>query len=274
MPGSLEQSSKDRKIARLKSLLTGYESMLIAFSGGIDSGFLLKAALDFLGRENVLAVTATGEIQLQKDLEDAKSFAETIGAPWQTLERDLLNEEEFRLNSRDRCYHCKSGLFESLQGVAKEEGLNEIATGAILDDREEDRPGRRAGREFGVKKPLEEAGLKKAEIRNYGKKLGLPGWSKPSNSCLATRVPFGEEITGERLDRVSSAESYLYDIGFKGFRVRDHGEIARLELRQQDIQAAVNQRDRIVHNLKNFGYKYVTLDLAGYRTGSLLESEK
>jgi len=274
MPESLEQFSKNQKIARLKSVLTGYGSILVAFSGGIDSGFLLKASLDFLGRENVLAVTAAGEIQLENELKDAESFVGTIDAPWLTLERNLLDVEEFRLNPPDRCYHCKSDLFQSLLQLAKEEELNEIATGAIVDDRDENRPGRQAGKEFGVKKPLEEAGLKKKEIRSYGKKLELPDWSKPSNTCLATRVPFGEEITGEKLDRISSAESYLYDIGFKGFRVRDHDKIARLELRQQDIQTAVNQREEVVDRLKNLGYKHVTLDLAGYRTGSLLELEK
>ncbi len=274
MPGSLEQFSKDSKIARLKTVLTGYGSVLVAFSGGIDSGFLLKASLDFLGRENVLAVTAAGKIQPKKELEDAESFVETIDAPWQTLERNLLDEEEFRRNPEDRCYHCKRDLFQSLLQVAEDEGLNEIATGGIVDDQEEDRPGRRAGKELDVKKPLEETGLEKEEIRSYGKKLELPDWSKPSNTCLATRIPFGVEITREKLNRVSNAESFLYDIGFKGFRVRDHEEIARLELRQGDLQTAVNRRDEIVDRLKNLGYKYVTLDLAGYRTGSLLESEK
>lgn len=142
-----------------------------------------------------------------------------------------------------------------------------------MEDRDETRPGRRAGKELGVKKPLEEVGLTKTEVRNYGKKLGLPNWNKPSNTCLATRVPFGEEITKEKLKRIGTAESYLADLGFEGFRVRHHGEIARLELRQEDIPTAADKRDEIVAGLKKFGYKYVTLDLAGYRTGSLLESE-
>jgi len=132
MPESLEQFSKNQKIARLKSVLTGYGSILVAFSGGIDSGFLLKASLDFLGRENVLAVTAAGEIQLENELKDAESFVGTIDAPWLTLERNLLDVEEFRLNPPDRCYHCKSDLFQSLLQLAKEEELNEIATGAIV----------------------------------------------------------------------------------------------------------------------------------------------
>lgn len=273
MPGSLKQFSQDRKIARLNSVLTGYGSVLVAFSGGIDSSFLLKASLDFLSREDVLAVTAVGEIQPEKELEDAKEFAETVDAPWRTLERSLLDEEEFRRNPEDRCYHCKRDLFQSLKQIADAEGLTEVASGGIMEDRDETRPGRRAGKELGVKKPLEEAGLTKEEVRNYGKELGLPNWNKPSNTCLATRVPFGEEITEEKLERIGAAESYLADFGFEGFRVRHHGEIARLEFRQEDILIAVEKRDEIVVGLKKFGYKYVTLDLAGYRTGSLLESE-
>jgi uncharacterized protein len=264
MPESLEQFSKDRKIGQLKTVLGRYGSILVAFSGGIDSSFLLKASLDFLDRENVLAVTAVGKIQLEMDLKDAREFAETVDAPWRTLERNLLDEKEFRLNSPDRCYHCKKDLFQSLNQIADNENLNEVASGGIVDDRDETRPGRRAGKELGVKKPLEEVGLTKEEVRGYAKELGLPDWNKPSNTCLATRVPFGEKITEEKLKLIRAAESFLADFGFEGFRVRHHGEIARLEFRQEDIQMAVEKRDEIVIGLKKIGYKHVTLDLAGY----------
>lgn len=273
MSTSLSQYTEVGKIASLQEILQNYGSLLVGFSGGVDSSFLLKAALDFLGSKKVLAVTASGVIHPDSELDDARELAHDLGAPWKVIDRSYLAEKEFRNNPYDRCYYCKKGLFERLIRIAETEGLNEVATGSIHDDRTGHRPGRRAGDELGIKRPLERVGLTKDEVRKFGKETGLPVWNKPSNACLATRVPFGDEITEEKLLQIDSAEAFLRKLGFKGFRVRHHGDIARLELTRDDLEEALSLRNKIVDQLQAFGYKYVTLDLEGYRSGSLSEEE-
>ncbi|MFW6071772.1 MAG: ATP-dependent sacrificial sulfur transferase LarE [Candidatus Bipolaricaulota bacterium] len=272
MPGSLSQYEDEEKVASLKSLLEGYGSVLVGTSGGVDSGFLLKAAVDFLETGEVLAVTAGGAIHPEGELEDARLLARQLGAPWKSLEISYLEDESFRANPEDRCYHCKKDLFQRLRKVAEKEGLNEVVTGGIKDDLSAHRPGRQAGDELEVKRPLEEAGLTKEEIRKFGKEIGLPVWDKPSNSCLATRIPFGSEVTKEKLKAIEKAENYLEELGFSGFRVRHHDEIARIELRRGDFKKALEMRERLTERLKKVGYSYVTLDLEGYRSGSMLEA--
>jgi len=262
------------EIADLKNILSGYGSVLVAFSGGIDSSFLLKAALDFLGKKRVLAVTSTGPIYPDSELEDARNLAEQLDAPWRVIERNPVKDEEFKSNPKNRCYHCKLGLFQKLTRIASEENLDEVCDGSIRDDLSGHRPGRAAGEKMGIKRPLEAAGLTKREIRNISKSLGLPGWDKPSNSCLATRIPYGSKVTEEKLANIGKAETELRKLGFQGFRVRHHGKVARLELRTRDLEVALENRKEITKQLKGLGFTYVTLDLEGYRTGSLNESAK
>lgn len=268
---SLENFLDREKVADLREILKGYGSLLIAFSGGVDSSFLLKAAVDFLGPEGVLAVTSSGSIYPQEELADARQLATRLEAPWKLIERSPLEEKDFRANSPDRCYFCKLGLFHKLKEIAAEEGLGEVADGSIEDDLGDHRPGARAAEELGVKSPLREAGLTKEEIRKLGKEIGLPVWGKPSNACLATRIPYGEEVTEEKIRRIGEAEAGLRELGFEGFRVRHHGEIARIELPPKDLTRALEEREEIVDRLKELGYNYVALDLEGYRTGSLNE---
>lgn len=261
---SLANYTEGRKIGILKETLKNYGSLLVGLSGGVDSSFLVKAAVDFLGAENVIACTSDGAIYSSEELKNARRFACNLGVKWRRIERDLLNEQNFRTNPPNRCYYCKLDLFERLLAYAKTEGTNVVADGSIKDDLSGHRPGRKAGEELGIKSPLEEAGLTKKEIRKYGNEIGLPVWDKPSNTCLATRIPFGTEITKEKLKQVEESESFLRELGFEGFRVRHHEDIARIELAPEGYQKAFDERDKIRSRLENLGFNYVTLDLEGY----------
>ena len=259
------------EIGHLKEILEGYGSVLVAYSGGVDSSFLLKVAYDFLGSDNVLGVTSVGPIYPESELEDARSFAELLGAPWRTVERSPLDQKEFRANSEQRCYHCKLGLFRRLKELAGDEGLKVVVEGSIADDLSDFRPGRKAVKELDIKRPLEHVGLKKREIRKLSKKVGVPFWNKPSNTCLATRIPYNAKITEHKLRQIGRAEKLLKKLGFRGFRVRHHGKLARLELRQSDLARALEKRTSITERLKDCGFTYVSLDLEGYRSGSFDE---
>ncbi|MCF7876209.1 ATP-dependent sacrificial sulfur transferase LarE [Candidatus Bipolaricaulota bacterium] len=268
----LTELLEDQRVSSLRDILTGYDSLIVGFSGGVDSSFLLKAAVDFLGRENVLAVTASGEIFPEREVKAARKIARELDARWHLIQRDYLDEGEFRSNPTNRCYHCKRGLFEILKELAEKRGYEEVADGSISDDISGHRPGRAAGKELCVKRPLEEAELRKEDIRELSRRTGLPTWDKPSNACLATRIPFGEKITKKKLSQVAEAESVLLDLGFSGFRVRHHGDLARIELNPEEIASAVKKRTSIVERLKPQDFSYVTLDLEGYRSGSLTET--
>ncbi len=269
---SLTELQDDEKLTRLKDILRDYGSLLVAFSGGVDSSFLLKAAVDFLGVRKVMAVTRLGPIFPDRETEEARKLAREIDADWRVIESDNLEDESFRSNPHDRCYYCKRALFETLRSIAEEGDIAEVADGSIRDDRSGHRPGRRAGAELGIKRPLEEAGLTKEEVRELSKKAGLPTWNNPSNTCLATRIPFGAEITEDKLEQINRAENALRELGFSNFRVRHHGDLARLELLPDDLRAGFGKRTEIVNRLKAEGYNYVALDLEGYREGSLSET--
>ena len=260
------------KHQHLQNLLKEMGRVLIAFSGGVDSTFLLAAAHEVLG-DKVLAVTVRASMNPEWEFAEAQRLAETIGVQLVILEADAFAVAEFRENRNDRCYFCKRGIFESIAEVAAKHGIPHVADGSNADDESDFRPGNRATKELGVVSPLKQAGLTKDDIRHLSKEMGLATWDKPSFACLASRIPYGTPITEEKLRMIEGAEEHLLKLGFKQFRVRHHGEIARIEVLPSERQRLFGDGliDGIVSRFKEIGFSYVTLDLEGYRSGSLNE---
>ncbi|MFQ5735516.1 MAG: ATP-dependent sacrificial sulfur transferase LarE [Thermodesulfobacteriota bacterium] len=248
-------------------------SVLVAFSGGVDSTFLLKAAFDELGPDKVAAITATSPTYPEREFKEACRLASLIGARHIVVESNELEIPNFAENGTKRCYYCKSELFGISSKRAKAEGFAFVADGSNSDDLLDYRPGRAAAEELGVRSPLQEAGLTKTDIRAISRSLGLPTWDKPSFACLSSRFPYGTEITGVRLTKVERGEELLLSLGFRQFRVRFHGPMVRIEVAQEEIAAFADPgvRTRVVEGFKEIGFTYVTLDLQGYRTGSMNE---
>jgi len=262
----------DGKRKRLHDLLRDLESVAVAYSGGVDSTYLLAAALDALGPEHVLAVTAISPTYPASEREAGAAIAREMGARQQFVHTDELDDPRFANNPPERCYYCKSHLFQDLHEIARAEGLRYVVYGATQDDLGDHRPGMRAAREMGARAPLLEAGLTKEDVRALSREADLPTWDKPAMACLASRFPYHQAITGEALARVERAEDYLRDeIGLRQVRVRDYGPIARLEVEPSAFDQLMNQqvRERVVARLKELGYVYVTLDLEGFRSGSM-----
>ncbi|WP_209124234.1 ATP-dependent sacrificial sulfur transferase LarE [Alkalihalobacillus sp. BA299] len=257
------------KFEHLKIIIQEMESVIIAFSGGVDSTFLLKVAVDVLGTENVLAVTADSETYPSSELEEAKQFAKLIGARHQVIETSELAIPGYAENDQNRCYFCKKGLFEEIVPIMDENGFQNVLYGLIADDMSEHRPGVRAAIEHGVRGPLQEANLYKDEIRELSKQLNLPTWEKPSFACLSSRIAYGQMITQEKLTKIEKSEHYLKLLGIKQVRVRTHEDIARVEVDPEDMQLVLNHHESISEKLQDFGYKFVTLDLQGYKSGSM-----
>jgi uncharacterized protein len=260
------------KADRLRDSLRRCGSLLVAYSGGLDSTLLLKVAHDVLG-DGVLAVTALSPTYPSSEHEAAVALAERLGVRLVAIETDELEIAGFADNPPERCYFCKAELFGALLEIARREGIAHVADGTNADDTGDYRPGMQAARELGVVSPLKEAGLTKDDIRALSKQLGLPTWDKPSAACLASRFPYGESITREKLAMVEAAEAYLHELGFRQVRVRHHETIARIEVGADEIErlASAAVREQVVGRLTEIGYHYVTLDCRGYRTGSMNE---
>ncbi|WP_394141157.1 ATP-dependent sacrificial sulfur transferase LarE [Cytobacillus oceanisediminis] len=257
------------KEQQLKKILSDMESVIIAFSGGVDSTYLLKVALDTLGEENVLAITADSESFPRSELEETIRIAKALNAPHQVIQMSELSIPGYAENDSNRCYYCKKGLFDELYPIMIEQGYKNLTFGLIKDDLGEHRPGVKAAMEKNVRGPLAEADITKEDIRIRSKELGLDTWDKPSLACLSSRIAYGEKITIEKLKKVDQAEQFIKSFGIKQVRVRVHNEIARIEVDPQDMANLLNYHEQVSEELKQLGFKYVAMDLTGYKSGSM-----
>ena len=257
----------------VRSLVRGLESTVVAFSGGVDSSVVLVLAVEELGPDRVLAVTSASETYLPEEIDEARALALRLGARHLVIETEELAIPGFVENSPDRCYHCKTELYGALRTIAGREGLATVVDGANSDDSRDFRPGHQAADEAGVRHPLMEAGLGKESVRSLALRLGLDNWAKPSSPCLSSRFPYGEHITLEKLAVVREAEAYLRRLGFANLRVRYHGPVARIEVPVGDLPALLEPDVRValVGRFKELGFAYVTVDLEGFRSGSMNE---
>ncbi|UCD84223.1 MAG: ATP-dependent sacrificial sulfur transferase LarE [Deltaproteobacteria bacterium] len=265
-------SAIEEKYRNLKKIIKEIGSAVVAYSGGVDSTFLVKVTHDGL-KEKMAALTAASPLYPSFELEESKKLAKDIGARHLIIESDELKLDGFSQNTRDRCYYCKKELFRICREKAEELGFSHVLDGTNFDDLNDFRPGTKAAQESGVRRPLLEAELTKNDIRELSKKLGLKTWDKPSFACLSSRFPYGTEITREKLEMVGRGEEQLRKLGFKQFRVRYHNEVARIEVGKEEIAKFLENgnRDLIVKKFKEYGFTYIALDLQGYRTGSLNE---
>jgi len=260
----------EEKINKLKNILKDMCSVVVAFSGGVDSSFLLKMAVDILGK-NVIAITAKSPTFPKRELQNAKKIAETLDCKHIIIDSHELEVEEFKNNPKDRCYYCKKELFSKLLSIKNKNNFNFVIEGTNYDDSHTYRPGLKAIKELGIRSPLLESGLTKKEIREYSKSINLPTWNKPSFACLSSRFPYGEKITAAKLEKIDKAENFLFSLGFKQCRVRYHYPVARIEVEREEIPKTIqpNIRNKIIKELKKIGFSYITIDLEGYRSGSM-----
>ena len=262
----------EEKLSKLKEVVSRLESVVIAFSGGVDSTLVAKVCYDTL-KDNSMAVTARSETYPDFEFKESQKLASEIGIKHLVVDTSELAIEGFANNPPERCYFCKTELFGKLKEIAKEHGFLNVVDGANLDDTQEFRPGLKASKELNVRSPLKEAGLAKKDIREVSKLLNLPNWNKPAYACLSSRFPYGQSITEEKISMVAEAEKYLRGLGLIQFRVRHHETIARIEILPEDIYILTNSpvREELTAEFKKIGFTYVTLDLEGYRSGSMNE---
>lgn len=271
----LESSELQTKVDRLYACLRAYRKVIVAFSGGVDSTFLADAAQRALGT-NALAVTAISDSYPIREMQAAQDIAKQLGIRFETIHTEELEVEGYASNPTNRCYFCKTELFNKLRPIAEKYEMGTIVYGAIPDDIGDHRPGMDAAKQMGIQAPLIDVNLTKSEIREISKAWELPTWDKPAFACLSSRFPYGMRITRELLRQVDAAEQFLYDLGIRQFRVRHHGDLARIELEAEEISRVLSKtvRHEINAHFKTLGYNYVTLDLQGYRSGSLNEGIK
>lgn len=259
-----------KKLDNLKAVIGKYSGLAVGFSGGVDSSLLLAVAHEVLG-DKAIAVTGVDASVPERELNEAKKFCADRSIKHILVEVNPLKEESYRNNSPDRCYFCKHGIFTEIIDIAKQNGIEYVAEGSNMDDLGDYRPGLKAVEELSVKSPLREAGLYKSDIREISKAMGLPTWSKPAYACLASRFVYGEEITEKKLQMIDKAEQFLIELGFYEERVRMHGNIARIEVPPRDIARLASDeiRMKVYDEFKKIGFLFVTLDMNGYRTGSM-----
>ncbi len=264
--------SKEKE-QKLKASVAAMGKVLIAFSGGVDSAYLLSVAKEVLGPDNVLAVIAQSPTYPREEIEEAIRIADGLGIKCRLIDTEEIDDENFVSNPTERCYYCKKELFAKLKELADEKGIEYVLDGSNANDLSDFRPGSRAKKEFGIRSPLQEVDLSKAEIRELSRQAGLPTWDKPSMACLSSRIPYGTRITKEVLLKIGEAEKFIRSLGLKQVRVRHHDFTARIEVGPDEIPVVLRDsiREKITKKLEQLGYFFVTVDLKGYRTGSLNE---
>jgi pyridinium-3,5-biscarboxylic acid mononucleotide sulfurtransferase len=267
--GTVSVETLEKRLEKLEGIIAPYGSALVAFSGGVDSSLALAVAARALPKERVLAVTSNNETYLPSELDLAEAFVRFLEVEHLVVNTRELDDPNYADNPANRCYFCKSTLYSDLKALAREKGYACVVDGANKDDEGDYRPGRKAAKELEVVSPLAMAGLGKAEVRELARHLELPTWDKPALACLSSRFPYGQKITPEKLAQVARAEEFLRRQGYEQVRVRHHGEIARLEVGPAELERAFREREEISAELKAAGFLYVTLDLTGYKPGSL-----